>query len=718
MTHTRLPRCRPPPHRGGTPRRTERACPGPLPSPHLGRGQRRRGRACPVSFVYSVIVLALALAGCSTLTVEPFPEPLSTTPLAPEDEILLATTADAGSEPAAPTVNRAPGVPGGPAFAEGTPDDLGQDLTGEPITVAFNDAPLSSFIDELFNQRLGLSFLIAPNLRDTNTLVTLRIAEPMAPADLFRTARRILEEHYGVRIRAGDDGLLTIEATNEITASGIPLLISGRASAEVPATHRTVFQIVHTKVMSPTRIEGLLNRLMSGVELDIQVRPTLGAIILKGSRTTIDRALAIIEVLDQPLLSGRHGIVIEPVFLDVTQMARDLTEVLKSQGYSATVGYSDQAHAIVMLPLRSANKLVVFAADPAILPQVEEWAAVVDAEREAAVEDGWFYYQFKNTLAEDLTETLNQILSIEIAAEAAEAAEEGQRPRRRRTGEPLVFEKGRNAVLYRGNGQDWARIRTLIERLDKPVPQVLIEVLLAEVTLTGKEESGIEYLASFGVNGRGVDAKLTGGGLSFTLDGAGQTRALLRLAYEDNRVALRSLPRLIVKSGESGNIFAGSQVPILSQRAEGVQVEGSTSIVQQIQYRDTGVTLNITPIVQANGLVDLEINQNFSETRAASAASLTPTILTRDLSTSMTLRDGQSVLMGGLISESQSQGRSGVPGLGRVPVLGRLFRADSFQNDRTELIVMVIPYVIADHRQGEELTEQIRSQLELHRRFL
>ncbi|MYK46942.1 MAG: hypothetical protein F4029_12030, partial [Gammaproteobacteria bacterium] len=602
--------------------------------------------------------------------------------------------------------------------AEGTPDDLGQDLTGEPISVAFHDAPLPNFIDELFNQRLGLSFLIAPNLRDSTDLVTLRIAEPMAPADLFRTARRILEDYYGVRIRADEDGVLTFEAADVITDSGIPLLISGRASPEVPATHRTVFQIVHTKVMSPTRIEGLLARLLSGVELDIQVRPTLGAILLMGSRTTIDRAIAIIEVLDQPLLSGRHGIVIEPVFLDVARMATDLNTVLRSQGYSASVGYSDQAQAIVLLPLRNSNKLVVFANDPAVLLQVEEWAAVVDAEREAAVEDGWFFYQFKNTLAEDLTDTLNQILSIEIEAEAAEAAQEGQRPRRRRTAEPLVFEKSRNAVLYRGNGEEWSRIRMLIERLDKPVPQVLIEVLLAEVTLTGKEESGIEYLANFGINGRSVDAQLTAGGVSFTLDGAGATRALLRLAYEDNRVALRSLPRLIVKSGESGNIFAGSQVPILSQRAEGVQVEGSTSIVQQIQYRDTGVTLNITPIVQANGLVDLEINQNFSETRAAGAASLTPTILTRDLSTSMTLRDGQSVLMGGLISESQSQGQSGLPGLGRVPVLGRLFRADSFQNDRTELVVMVIPYVIADHRQSRELTEQIKSQLELHRRFL
>ncbi|MCY4057564.1 MAG: type II and III secretion system protein, partial [Gammaproteobacteria bacterium] len=233
-----------------------------------------------------------------------------------------------------------------------------------------------------------------------------------------------------------------------------------------------------------------------------------------------------------------------------------------------------------------------------------------------------------------------------------------------------------------------------------------------------KEESGIQYLVNAGFGNRGVDIQLASGGVTLTLDGAGQTRALLSLAYEDSRVSIRSRPWLVAKSGEAANIFGGSQVPVISQRAEGPQQGGSASVVQQISYRDTGVTLDITPIVQANGLVDLTISQSLSEQRATGAASLTPTILTRNISTSLTLRDGQSLLMGGLISEGQSQGRSGMPGLARVPVVGRLFRADSYQKDRTELIVMVIPYVIADHRQGRELTDQIRSQLELHRRFL
>ena len=665
-------------------------------------------RPRPATSIAAVSILAgLALAGCSTLRVPPLPEPLrEPAPVAEHDAMDLP--GESGQDRTALTVTPAPGVPVGPQVAEGTVDRLGADLAGDSITVAFNDAPLPVFIDELFNEHLGLSYHIAPDLAGKTDLVTLRISDPKTPSEVFTIARRILEEDYGVRIREEDDGMLSFAAAEEITSSEIPLLISGRTRPEVPATQRVIFQIVVMKAVRPIDMVSLLKPLLGGLDIEIEDMPGFNAVFLKGKVALVDRAVAMIDVFDQPILSSRKGIVIEPVFLDVNDMASELIEILEAQGYTANIGRDSLGTGVILLPLDNANKLVVFAVDPEVLAQVEQWAVVMDARREAAVEDGWFHYEFRNTQAEQLIATLNEILGAEAGSS------DGDQPSARQ----LVFIKSTNTVLYRGNGKDWSRIRAFIDQLDRPVPQVLIEVLLAEITLTGKEESGIQYLVNAGFGNRGVDIQLAPGGVTLTLDGAGQTRALLSLAYEDSRVSIRSRPWLVAKSGESANIFGGAQVPVISQRAEGPQQEGSASVVQQISYRDTGVTLDITPIVQANGLVDLTINQSLSEQRATGAASLTPTILTRNLSTSLTLRDGQSLLMGGLISEGQSRGRSGTPGLARVPVVGRLFRADSFQKDRTELIVMVIPYVIADHRQGRELTDQIRSQLELHRQFL
>ena len=192
---------------------------------------------------------------------------------------------------------------------------------------------------------------------------------------------------------------------------------------------------------------------------------------------------------------------------------------------------------------------------------------------------------------------------------------------------------------------------------------------------------------------------------------------MLSLFHQASRVSIRSIPRLMVKSGATANIEVGNEIPVVSQYAdEGTQIGGSTNVLQRVDYRKTGVSLEIKPVVQANGLVDIEVSQQLSEARATAATSLegSPTILNRQIATSLTLRDGGSLLMGGLISDSSSSGRTGVPGLDRVPVLGRLFRSETAQNDRTELLFLVIPYVVADHEEGWELTERIKEQLELH----
>ena len=252
---------------------------------------------------------------------------------------------------------------------------------------------------------------------------------------------------------------------------------------------------------------------------------------------------------------------------------------------------------------------------------------------------------------------------------------------------------------------------------------MLIEVLVAEVTLSDEEKTGFDFLVKGALGTRGITAGTLGtlgvgsGGLSFSLDSAGETRAMLNFFYKDDRVVIRSRPRLLVKSGETASIDVGNEIPVVIQRSNSdTQVDGSTNVLQDVTYRKTGMQLEIKPLVQANGLVDLQISQQLSEALPSAATSLTgsPTILNRRISTSLTLKDGGSLLMGGLISGSQSAGVTGVPLLSNVPLLGRLFRADSLQEDRTELLVMVTPYVVADHEEGWELTRRVREQLGLH----
>ena len=696
----------------------------------LGTRQRNASRhpraaAGAVGHLLAPTAAALLLTSCATLKVDPLPDPIRP-PRTLAAEATEGAAATAQQEEGT-TITSTPGVVIQRTVAEGIADRLGEDLAGPPIAVSFHDVPLVTFINEVFAERLGMSFTLSAGLAEKTDLVTLRLTEPVPPNQLFATARRVLGD-YGVELREAE-GVLTFVADQEIGAGDIPLLISGRALPEVPPTHRTVFQLVPMRVGRVGDIAGFLTQAMRGQELQISTDIPSNTLLLRGTIDLIERAARMIEVLDQPLLRGRHGAIIDPSFLAAADMAEDLAAVLGAEGYSVGTGRGQIATAVILLPLQGVNKLVAFASDAATLDHVREWARTLDARKEATVENAVFTYEVRNTQAAGMQETLERILFDGGVSRTQQPVDAGLGDDDTYTGTGrIVVDENRNMLLFRGSGKEWAELRAVIEQLDKPVPSVLIEVLIAEITLSDERESGIEFLFRNGIGGGqgvtggtldalGVKAKA----LSLTLDSAGATRAVLNLFYDDSRVAIRSSARLMVKSGETASFDAGNEIPTISQLADaGTQAGGSTNVLQQVTYRKTGVLLEIEPVVQANGLVDLAISQELSEARPTAATSLdgTPTILSRSISTNLTLRDGGSLLMGGLVSNSQSVGEGGVPGLGRVPVLGRLFRKDAFQQDRTELAILVIPYVVADHREGRELTERIKAELDLHGQFL
>ena len=698
----------------------------------------------PVAGFRSAMLLALAclVSACAELRVEPFPEPIRPPKEQPPAPAGVAPPTAETPVKSVTRTARAPGVVIQRSVAEGITDRLGEDLVGDPIQVTFHNIPLVAFINEIFGEELKMSFVISPGLRRKVDLVTLKLTEPLAPRLLFATARRVLRE-YGVDIVATDEGILTFVLSQDIASRDVPLFVSGRALPDVPPSHRVIFQLVPLKVVRGPQVRGWLSAAFDRQDLEIIEDPDRNALLLKGNNDMLVRALAMIEVLDQPLLRGRFGVIVEPVFMRSQDLAKALNEVLRAEGYQSSVGTAGKGGSIILLSLPEANKMVAFAGDQATLDHVEEWARILDTGRKESIDTALFTYEVRNTQAEELTETLNRMLALGItgtrkpaaapapqptARTRAMGARQGSGPPRARPAEAepasarIVVDKKRNVLLFRGSGKEWAEIRSVIEKLDKAVPLALIEVLIAEVTLTDQEKTGIEYLFRGSISDYGLVGKLGGlgigeSGLSVILDSAGETRALLNLFYRDDRVVIRSRPRLLVKSGETASIDVGNEIPVITRISDdNRQSVGSINILQDVTYRKTGVRLEIKPIVQANGLVDLQISQELSEARPTAATSLagTPTILNRQISTSLTLRDGGSLLLGGLISGSQSAGETGVPILGQLPHIGRLFRADSVEKDRTELMIMVTPYVITDHEEGWELTRRIRDRLELH----
>ncbi len=582
------------------------------------------------------------------------------------------------------------------------------------LQVNVDGLALPAFIDEVFGTTLGLNFSMPPELASLTDQVTLRATEPQSPADIYLLAVQVLEQ-YGVGIRLQDNLINFFKTGGD--GKQVPLLVSGRALPDVPLSHRPIFQLVPLNSVRSGDVSGWLTSALGQNGLTVLPDVRRNAVILRGSESIVREALKAVEALDQPFMRGRNSLIVRPYFIDAEQIAKRLVDVLSAEGYGASSNLQ-QSGSIIVLPISEANQIILFAADDKLLEHARSWIQLLDKPTEDSGKTV-FIYKVQNTTAESISATINQLLGHAVpGAEDSGAATDTSL----QTGDGqgrIVIDETRNSILFSGVAAQWYELLDLIKRLDQAPKQVLIEVTIAEVTLNDQENFGVEWLArgnqtQFGETFTSKPSESLGGsGLSaIVLNSVGQAKVALNAFASDSRVNLLSTPRILVQSGETADIDVGTEVPIITSSAESTETQGR--ITQTIQYRKTGIILSVSPVVHSGNRVDLQIRQEVSEALPISAggAIQTPSIFNRRLETTLSLEDGGSVILGGLISSRSTDSESGVPYLKNLPFLGALFKSKEEIKDRTEMIMLIVPYVIENDGTAQEITRALTGQLE------
>lgn len=294
-----------------------------------------------------------------------------------------------------------------------------------------------------------------------------------------------------------------------------------------------------------------------------------------------------------------------------------------------------------------------------------------------------------------------------------------------------------NTLLIQATRQEYEGILKLLRDIDVPPRQVLIEAKIYEVSLTGALASGVSaYLQRRNGTGAGSDdvkgtitRQLTGalsGSTTVLTAGTlvGQSRQLLA-AFSIQEVArnsrLISSPSVIATDSLPASINVGQQVPVLTAQAvTGAQQGGNSLFANSIQNRDSGVTLNVMARVNPSGIVTLLINQEVSAPQAPDpdASIQSPSFSKRSVQTQVTLQDGDTIAIGGIINESRGYGTSGIPVLNRVPVLGAAFGSRSYNRERTELVIFMTPRVIYDMNHLNEASDELKNRLKQISRYM
>jgi general secretion pathway protein D len=674
--------------------------------------------------------LLFLLAGCAHIDVE-WPAAGKTTAAAPAEAPATNAAPVMPTPPQERTlaVSATPNPPAGIRTENIKPDAAKPNLAGAAtITLSFEQISLPAFIQTVYGTLLKQNIALDPAIAQRKELVTLRAGKEQSPADVFNTARVLLKT-YGVAIVDTGAGLLRAIPDTAI-AGYAPEIRRGRAAPEVPLPMRPVYQLLEMQSLRASDVSNTL-RTMFKDRITIIDDGLRNALLITGQNDDVLAAMEAIQVLDQPLMRGRASARLTPGFWPVEDLAKRLTEILTAEGYFVGGPQANSA-SIVLIPVSAVNALIVFAADQPTLNHVAKWAAELDKPNAAARPSGggYFTYHVRHTDASTLAKTLAEILGSgpaaapqratvptgSSAADLARAQAELDRQAAARGKARVVVNTPTNSLIFQGTADDYSQLIPILQELDRPTKQALIEVTVMDVTLDDSTALGFQWSAETTRGGSRIVADSTfpgpGSFVLSRLNTLGQITARLTALASDGKATLVSNPRIMAKNGETATIQVGQEVPTLSSTLGTAGNTGTTgsTVVQTVVYKNVGTILTVKPVIYSNDRIDLEVSQEVSDIGSTGVGG-SPAFNTSRITSKLTLKDGEPILIGGLIRTSSSDGSSGIPFLKNLPGVGHAFKNTSVSTSRRELVLLITPYIVSDASDAQRITEEFRRRL-------
>jgi general secretion pathway protein D len=608
------------------------------------------------------------------------------------------------------------------------------------LTFNFEDQPVEAVVRAILGDVLGANYAITPGVTGTVSFSTARPvhrdqALPILETLLGWTGNALVHRHGRYDVMPRRDA---------VAGHAVPKL-----TATAPKDGHAV-RLFPLRYVSANEMEKLVAPFASAGAL-LLVDPVRNFLVMAGTAEELDNYAASIETFDVDWVSGMSVGVFPLNHATTREVLPGLEQMFGAKGKSPAAGL------VRFLPIERSNAVVVISPQADYLTRVGEWIERID--QGGGNEPRLYVYDVRNLPASDVARHIGQIyggyLSVSDSAggvapglaagrveggledEAEDNAAQpmqadpdpafyqgsSQGPMGASHGLRITAVDANNQVLVHARPAQWKGIRDAIERLDALPLQVQIETRILEVSLQDNFRFGVQWYLE-GLAGSSGSGKPTqpgnqqGWGLGRNPPARGgadtffysfinkDLQAVVRALEEDTHARTLSAPSLVVVNNRHAEILVGDEVPV-TQTYVNTQLGGSNE-VGQVSYKKTGVILKVRPRVNPGGLVYLDVTQEVSKVGETANASGNAPIEKRRLRTEVAVQSGQTVLLGGLIREMGAHGRSGVPGLSRIPLLGHLFGNRWDNNQRTETLVLITPRVIASAEDARRVADDYR----------
>jgi general secretion pathway protein D len=635
------------------------------------------------AFVCAVTALTSALAVAQ-----------APTPLLPERE----TTAEAPSPQAAIVASEAPPTESQSTSHAATPEPgVVRRGTGEFTT----PAPTAQIPTNPTAERLDIVF-------------------ERAPAGLVVQSLLADFAHANVIIDPRVSGEITIRSTGQLTAAELPSFLQSSVAAiglqlieqspnvyllrpapdQSEASSAEVFRpglqtnsglvVYGLRFVSATEMVRLLQPfLRSGVTA--QAERNREMLILTGPPSQVQSLVGTISLLDVDWLQGMSFGLVPLQYAEPEQLITELRTLFG--GAEGPVGSM-----VEFVPLPARRAVLILAKRPDRLDQARTW--IMQLDRPLTTSGRIRMLEINNADAERIAETLSRLFT------------DGEDATTR-----ITSDAGRNALLVESDPATFEEISALVRQLDTPRDQVVIEATIAEVVLNNDMRFGVQWSFDTRDGGRATLSEANNGaivarfpGFSYGFTGNYVQAALNALSSRTN-VEIISTPVVVTLDNQEAVLQVGDEVPVVTQSAANVTTPGAT-VINTVQYRETGILLRVTPRITSNDFVTLDVTQEASEVATNTTSGIdSPTIQQRRFQSTVSIANGETVALGGLIRATRTRTRSGVPLISQVPVLGAAFSNSNEIVRRTELLVFLTPRIVRSSDDARTVTDDLEHRL-------
>jgi general secretion pathway protein D len=529
------------------------------------------------------------------------------------------------------------------------------------VSFNFDDADVFSVIQTIFGGVLKYNYVIDPKVKGR---VNFRSVSPVARADVMPLMEVILRLNGIGVIEEG--GLYRIIPIGDMPKEPAPVRI-GREPDQVSLHGLGLLQVVPMKFVSSTEMVKVLTPFLSPNALIVDV-PKINYLILVDTDANVKRLLQLVEIFDsEKLRQIKPQVFVYPV---QNAKAKDLASLLQQIYLGAKAPPKPTVTSSTTKPGTGTTTPAAPPSPSGPLTQISTGQA--------------------GSGGESLVSEITKIFPDDIT----------------------------NSLVILATPEDYALILETLKKVDQVPRQVMIEVLIAEITLTDELKFGLEWSllaqadkgfinlsGSFiptasSSTATGTSTSTPAPGFTFLgIDKTGLVRGYLQALSTQGKTNVLASPHIMAADNREAKIQIGKQVPIVTD------VQSTAVTTQTVQYKDTGVILKIKPTINDSGLVSMELSQEVSDFIFQAIGTNTfPVFTKREASTFLVAQDGQTIVVGGLISENKGQTRSGLPFLSKIPILGYLFGYTDDTFARTEIILLLTPKVVRNQTEAGNLT--------------